>query len=163
MSTEEQNIMDELDAQFGEDMANIPERPSDMLTRQKATFRIESAYLNKSQTSNRKQLTIATVIIESNNEESVGKKYKKNWGLETEENIQWLKKDMRALELDPPTNAKSLAALTQLLTGICFVGSLVPNVDEAFPPNCFINAGARKHDMEGAATNTGGGAPSSDI
>jgi len=149
MGTEEQNITDELAAQFGDEMANIPERPSDQLPRQKATLRVEAAFLNRSATSNRKQLTVATVIIESDNTESIGKKYKKNWGLETEENIQWLKKDMRALELDPPTNAASLAALTQLLTGLCFVGTLVPNVDDSFPPNCYINKGARRHDLEG--------------
>lgn len=151
MATEEQAIVEELNAQFGAEIGDIPERPSALLPRQKAVLKIESAFLNRSQTSGRKQLTIATAIIESDNEESVGKKYKKNWGLETVENFEWLKKDMRSLELEPPSNAKEVFELCALLTGLCFTGQLVPNVDEAFPPNCFINKGARRHEMEGGA------------
>lgn len=161
MSTEEQNIVEELNAQFGVEIADIPERPSDLLPRMKAVLKIESAYLNRSQTSGRKQLTIANVILESDQgEEHVGKKYKKNWGLETAENFQWLKKDMRALEIEPPNNAKEVLELCTQLTGLCFTGQLVPNVDEAFPPNCYINKGARRHELE---DGVGGGASGSDI
>lgn len=158
--SEEQAIVEELNAQFGTEIADIPERPSDLLPRMKAVFQIESAFLNRSQTSGRKQLTIACVIRESDQgEEHVGKKYKKNWGLETTENFQWLKKDIRALEIEPPNNAKEVLELCLQLEGICFAGQLVPNVDEAFPPNCYINKGARKHELESGV----GGQSGSDI
>jgi len=157
MSQEEENIVAELDAQFGAEIGGIEARTADQLPQMKADFRIENAFLNRSQTSGRKQLTIATVVLSSNvGEEYAGKKYSKNWGLETTENWAWLKKDMIALELEPPSDAKCLVALTQQLTGICFTGSLVPNKDENFPPNCFINKGARRHELEGGSPSAGG-------
>lgn len=153
MSTEEQNIVAELDAQFGAAIADIPERPSDLLPRMKVVLKIESAFLNRSQSSGRKQLTASCVILETDGgPEFVGKKYRKQWGLETEENWQWLKKDMRALELEPPSNAQGVLDLCSQLTGLCFTGQLVPNSDEAFPPNCFINKGSRRHEMEGSGS-----------
>lgn len=160
-STEEQAIVEELNAQFGTEIADIPARPSDLLPRMKAVLKIESAFLNRSSTSGRKQLTIACIILETDGgDEFVNKKYKKNWGLETVENFEWLKKDMVALELEPPNNAKEVFELCQQLTGLCFTGQLVPNADEAFPPNCYINKGARRHEME---SGVGVGPGSSDL
>lgn len=155
-SQEEVNIVAELDAQFGTEIATIEARTAEQLPQMKADLRIENAFLNRSSQSGRKQLTIATVILSSNaGEEFVGKKYSKNWGLETVDNWAWLKKDMICLELEPPTDSKSLLALTQQLIGICFTGSLVPNKDENFPPNCFINKGARRHELEGSDASGG--------
>ncbi|KKN52393.1 hypothetical protein LCGC14_0613100 [marine sediment metagenome] len=157
MGTEAENIVNEMAAQFGTEMANIPERTSEQLPKMKAVFKVENAFLNRSQSSNRKQLSISAIIVESNaGEEFIGKKYRKNWGLETADNLSWLKKDMKALELEAPNTPQALVTITEQLNGICFTGSLVPNQDEAFPPNCFINAGARRHDLEGntAATET---------
>ena len=149
-SQEEENIVAELDAQFGAEIANIEARTADQLPRMKVDLRFENAFLNRSDSSGRKQLTGACVILSSDQgEEFVGKKYSKNWGLETAENFAWLKKDMIALELEPPTDAKSVLVLSQQLPGICFTASLVPNKDEAFPPNCYINKGARRHELEG--------------
>jgi len=67
---------------------------------------------------------------------------------------------MKALDLAEPTSPKDLLTITQQLPGICFVAALVENKDEAYPPNCFINAGARRHDLEGGgqAAAQGGGA-----
>jgi len=149
MDMEEKEIMAELEQQFGAELATIPARTVETLPRMRAVFRITNAYLNRSGASGRKQLTIETDIIESDaGAEFVGKTYKKNWGLETVENIQWLKKDMRCLELGEPADAKDIAALCGQLVGICFSGQLVPNTEEGFPPNCFINPGARRHELE---------------
>ena len=149
-SQEEQNIVAELDAQFGAEIASIEARTAEQLPRMKVELKIANAFLNRSDASGRKQLTAATVILSSDaGEEFVDKKYSKNWGLETAENFAWLKRDMIALELEPPTDPKSVLALTQQLVGICFTASLVPNKDEAFPPNCYINKGARRHELEG--------------
>lgn len=158
MSTEEENIVAELEDQFGAEIADIPARTADQLPRMKVAFRIGNAFLNRSQNTGRKQLTAACVILESDaGEEFVGKKYSKQWGVETMENWQWLKKDMLCLELEEPKNAKDLLALCKRLEGICFTGSLVPNIDDAFPPNCFINKGARRHELEGGEGPAGAG------
>lgn len=154
-STEEQDIVAELNAQFGTEIADIPARSAEQLPRMKADLRIENAFLNRSAASGRKQLTASCVILACDaGEEFVGKKYSKQWGLETNDNFQWLKKDILALELPAPTNAKDVGALAQQLTGICFTGQLQPNKDEAFPPNCFINKGARRHELEGGAAGS---------
>ena len=162
MTQEADNIVAELDQQFGSEIAGIEARTSEQLPKMKVEFRIENAFLNRSQQKGRKQLTAACIILASDaGEEFIGKKYSKNWGLDTVENWQWLKKDMLALELEPPQDAKSLVPLTQALMGICFTGSLVPNVDSDFPPNCYLNKGARRHELEGEGT--AGGTASSDI
>jgi len=157
MSQEDENIVAELNSQFGAEIANIEARSAEQLPRMKVELTIENAFLNRSDASGRKQLTAATVILTSDmGDEFVGKKYSKNWGLETTDNWSWLKKDMIALELEPPQDAKSLVALTQQLVGICFTASLVPNKDEAFPPNCYINKGARRHELEGEGAAAAG-------
>ena len=156
-SQEEANIVAELDAQFGGEIAGIAARTAEQLPQMKVEFKIENAFLNRSSQSGRKQLTASMVILSSDvGDEFIGKKYSKNWGLETADNWAWLKKDMIALELEPPTDAKSLLAITQTLTGICLTASLVPNKDENFPPNCYFNKGARRHELEGDGTSTGG-------
>jgi len=150
MNNEEQNIVSELEEQFGGAIAGIPERVAEQLPKMKCVLLIKNAFLNRSQASGRKQLTIQTEVVESDaGEEFVGKDYKKNWGLETEENFSWLKKDMVALELEPPQSAKDLVPLCAQLEGLCFEAQLAPNVDENFPPNCYINKGARRHELEG--------------
>jgi len=159
-SQEELNIVSEVEEQFGDEIANIKARTAEQLPRMKATFLIENAFLNRSSQSGRKQLTASMVILSSEaGEEFKGKKYSKNWGLETAENWAWLKKDMIALELEPPSDGKSLTRLTQQLPGICFTGSLVPNKDESFPPNCYINKGARRHELEDGSEDAATGSP----
>lgn len=163
MTEEEQKIVAELDAQFGATIADIPERPSDSLPRMTADLKVESAYLERSAQSGRKQLVASCMLLASSaGEESVGKKYKKKWGLETEENWQWLKRDTKALELEPPSTSKALVTLCQQLTGICFTAQLTPNKDQAFPPNCFINPGARRHDLEGGGSGAAPAAATTD-
>lgn len=154
METEEQNILNELDAQFGDTgIQEIPERTSEQLPKMKVIFRIENTFINRSSQSGRKQLVADCSILETDaGDEFLGKKYKKQWGLETAENWSWLKKDMKCLELDPPQKVKDLVRLTNELTGLCFHAQLAPNQDEAFPPNCYINKGARAHEYEGAAS-----------
>jgi len=162
MSQEEENIVAELEDQFGTEIASIEARTSEQYPQMKVELKIENAFLNRSTQSGRKQLTAATIILTSDvGEEFIGKKYSKVWGLDTVENWQWLKKDMIALELEPPMDAKSLVPLTQALMGICFTASFVPNKDDSFPPNCFINKGARRHELEGEGAT--GGTVSSDI
>jgi hypothetical protein len=130
-------------------MADIEAKTSEQLPKMKVVFCIKNAFLERSGSSGRKQLTADCIILESDiGEEFVNKKYTKRWGLETEENIQWLKKDMNALELPEPKTPKDILSLAGALVGICFNGQLVPNTDESFPPNCFINKGARRHELE---------------
>jgi len=164
MATEEEQIVAELEAQYGDDgIEQIEALESAQLPKMKAAFKIDAAFLNKSASSGRKQLTIDCIILESDaGDEFVGKKYQKRWGLETDENLQWFKKDMVGLELEAPKKPREFLALCGTLNGLCFMGSLVPNSDEAYPPNCFINKGARRHDLEGGATpaKVGGGAES---
>lgn len=158
MSTQDEtDIAAEVGAQFGEGMADIGARPGTELPKMKGSFKITNAWLSRSQTSGRKQLEAETEILASDaGDEFVGKKYTKRWGLESEENMQWLNSDMLALGLEEPKSKEGLLALSTTLIGICFNASLVPNKDEAFPPNMFINRGARREDLEGE----GSGKPS---
>jgi len=162
MSTEEeQNIINELDAQFGAAVADIPLKGTEQLPKMKVVLTCENAFINRSGNSGRKQFVATCKILESDTgQEFIGKTYKKNWGLETAENWGWLKRDMASLELAEPAKPSDLLQLAQQLIGLCFTASMVPNDDEAFPPNCYINKGARRHDLEGGTTASPGAANS---
>lgn len=152
-NNEEQNIVSELSAQFDAQLADIEARPSGQLPKMNCVLKVTNAFLERSQASGRKQMTVTTTILESNaGEEFVGKEYKKHWGLETAENWAWLKRDCKSLELEEPTTAAKLLTIANAMIGICFSAQLVPNSDEAFPPNCYINKGARRRDYEGAGS-----------
>ena len=159
-SNEQQDIVQEMGAQFG-DMANIDAAPQQVqLPKSKVALLIKTAYLNRSQASNRKQLVGSCTVLEcSAGDEFIGKTYNKIWGLETEQNIQYFKRDITNLELTPPTKPEDLITLCQQLTGICFDGSLVPNTDDQYPPNCFINRGARRAELEGQQSPVEGAKP----
>ena len=144
-----QNIVDDLQAGFGESFGEISTRPeAEQLPKSKVTLKVTNAYLNRS-TNGRKQASAVCTVLEcSAGDEFKGHTYTKNWGLETEENIRWFKTDLTHLEVDPPKSPKDLVAIMSRLTGICFDASLSPNADDAYPPNCYINRNARRTDLE---------------
>lgn len=110
----------------------------------KAQLKIENVYLNRAKSSNRKQLIAVCKITAHETEPAViDKKYYKMWGLETEENLQWLINDVANLELKKPTSLKQLPKLINEMMGVEFEGAFVDNKDPNYPPNMFINAGAR--------------------
>lgn len=147
-----QEIAAELESQFSENFSEIGTRPEqEQMPKCKVALKITNGYLGRSSGSGRKQLTIVTEVLEcSAGEQFVGHTYTKNWGLETSENIQWLNSDLSNLEIAYAKTPQELVALANALTGVCFDGSLNPNADPQFPPNCYINKGARRKDLEGA-------------
>lgn len=153
MSQEEQSIVSELEAQFGAAYSEAGTREVEQLPKMRAVLRITNAFLDRS-SNNRKQLNAECEILESDAGDTyVGKTYTKRWGLETAENLQWLNGDMVSLGLTPPLTPTALLELKVGLVGICLTASLVPNTDEQFPPNCYINKGARREDLEGTSTS----------
>jgi len=117
------------------------------------TVRVENAYLNRSQ-SGRKQLTAYCVVLKHEREGNEGKTYYKNWGLETTENISWLKSDLINLGIEPPKNAQDLLRVCKELQGIVFEATLVENRDNQFPPNMYINRGARRDGEEPSSSSS---------
>jgi hypothetical protein len=93
--------------------------------------------------------------------ELVGHTYTKNWGLKTAENVQWLNADLVSLEFDIIKQKEDFLSVASSLIGIAFDCSLVPNSDAQYPPNCYINRGARRRDLEGTGTGTGTGTKAS--
>lgn len=149
-SDEEKGIAQELDVQFGTGLADIEKEPfQEQLPPGNYAFRIKNAYLNRSGQTNRKQLIAPGVVLETDaGDELVGKPYSKVWGLENEQNLKYFKRDMEALELPEPKTSADILTLCTLLVGKCFQAILVANKEEQYPPNCYLNKGARRKDLE---------------
>ena len=153
---EQENVLAELEAEFETGYEGIEPRPfAAQFPRCTIKAEITNAYLNHSSgASNRKQLVATCILFEcSAGAEYEGKTYTKTWGLENEQNLEWLKRDMLALDVVPPKNPKDLLRVINELMGIKFSAQLVPNKEdpEQYPANMWLNRGARI--VEGA---TGG-------
>ena len=118
-----------------------------------AVMRIDNVWLQRTQKKNYLQLaTQCTILEHSASPEIVGGTYQKSWGLETDENFAWLNGDLVNLELDPvkrATLAADIDARMKQMASICFNTVLVENNERGYPPVSFINAGARRRDLEG--------------
>ena len=148
---EQDEVLAELEAEFSAGYEDIAARPfSEQFPRCKVKVEITNAFLNRSSgEANRKQLVATCTILEcSAGEEFVNRTYSKSWGLENEQNLEWLKRDMLALDVVPPKNPKDLLRVANELTGIIFAAQLVPNKtdSEQYPANMWINRGARISD-----------------
>lgn len=151
---EQEEVLAELEQEFETGYEGIDARPfAVQFPRCTIKAEITNAYLNRSSgASGRKQLVATCVLFEcSTGEEYEGKTYTKTWGLENEQNLEWLKRDMLALDIVPPKNPKDLLRVINELMGMKFSAQLVPNKEdpEAFPPNMWLNRGAR---IEGGAS-----------
>ncbi len=145
---EQDEVLTELELEFSEGYEGIDPRPfATQFPRCKITVEITNAFINRSSgQAARKQLAATCNIIEcSAGEEFVNKTYTKTWGLENAQNLEWLKRDLLALDIVPPKNPKDLLRIVNELMGINFTAQLVPNKEdpEQFPPNMWINRGAR--------------------
>lgn len=145
---EQDEVLVDLEATFGTGFEDVEARPfAVQFPRCTIKAEITNAYLNRSSgASNRMQLVAICKIFEcSAGEEYEGKTYTKAWGLANEQNLEWFKRDMLALDIAAPKNPKDILRVINELMGICFTGQLVPNKEdpEQFPPNMWLNRGAR--------------------
>ncbi len=152
---EQDEVLAELEAEFKEGYEGIDARPfSVQFPRCKVVVEITNAFLGRSTgEAARKQLVATCNILEcSAGEEFEGKPYSKSWGMENEQNLEWLKRDMLALDIVPPKNPRDILRVINELISIKFVAQLVPNKQdpEQFPANMWINRGARI--LEGATS-----------
>ncbi len=152
--TEQEEILAELEQESETSFENVTPRPfAVQFPRCTIKAEITNAYINRSScTTARKQLVATCVLFEcSAGEEYEGKTYTKTWGLINEQNLEWLARDMLALDIVPPKNPKDLLRVINELMGVKFSAQLAPNREdpEAFPPNMWLNRGARI--IEGAA------------
>lgn len=151
---EQEEVLAELEADFGAGFEDIEARPfAVQFPRCTVKVEITNAFLARSSgAAARKQLVATCDIFEcSAGEEYEGKTYTKTWGLANEQNVEWLKRDMLALDIVPPKNPKDLLRVANELAGVKFSAQLVPNREdpEQYPPNMWINRGARI--IEGAS------------
>ncbi len=152
--SEQDEVLAELEQAFGAGYEEIEARPfAVQFPRCTIKAEITNAYLGRSSgTAARKQLVATCVIFEcSAGEEFEGKTYTKTWGLENVQNLEWLKRDMLALDIVPPKNPRDLNRVMNELMGIKFSAQLVPNREDPdqFPANMWLNRGARI--LEGAS------------
>ena len=170
MSSEQEQVQEDvladLTAQFGEgglgDVAAKPDANS--IPKCTAIVKATNAYLNRSQ-KGRKQLTMVVEILSCDLPENyVGATFFKNWGLETETNLQWLYGDLASLEIAPPKLPADLIKIANQLQQIpAFKVSFVPNVDPQYGPNMYINKGALSVDIGiSTAGNAATSAPKKD-
>ena len=152
---EQDEVLAELEEDFAEGYEGIDARPFMVqFPRCKVSVEVTNAFLGRSSgAAARKQLVATCTIFEcSAGAEFEGKTYSKSWGMENAQNLEWLKRDMLALDIVPPKNPKDILRVINELMGIKFAAQLVPNKEdpEQFPSNMWINRGARI--IEGAAS-----------
>jgi hypothetical protein len=114
-------------------------------------LRITNAYLDKTGKGIKFLAMECTILASDQGEANVGKNYVKKFNLETQENFQWLNDALVNMDLAKISKAADLLERTQQLAGICFHASFDDAKDTAFWQPCYINRGARRSDLEGAA------------
>lgn len=149
-----EDLLRELD-EGGIDIGDVDARTQEQIAAGKGVLNCTNAFVNRSRKASRLQLTaVCTVTAHENGDEFIGKTYHKSWGLKEKENLEWFKGDLVNLEIDPPKDNPDIARVIKELIGISFECTFVDN--EGFPPNCYINAGAR----QGSLNDSEGGKPS---
>lgn len=146
MPDDQTEIVADLESDFQDGFEGIEARPfAAQFPRGTYGLEITNAYLGRSGSSGRKQIVANCTVFEAPNAEYIGKTYTKTWGLKDAQNIEWLKRDMIALDIKPPAGASDLPRVCNELMGIKLRGNLVPNREdpEQYPPNLFLNRGAR--------------------
>ena len=156
--SEQDDVMAELQSQHkAEDVEGVEAPKRDQIAAGKASFRIDNIYLNRSQ-KGRKQLTAVCEITDhAAGPDAIGSMYYKMWGLETPQNLSWLKGDLTNFELDTKlinNPIQNLQDVINAMQDLHFQGTLVPNKEAQYPPNLFINPGARLKETP-ASTGTG--------
>jgi len=151
MTNEQEEVIASLETEFQTGFEDIPARPfAVQFPRCSIKAEIVNAYLNRSSSASaRKQLVAVCNVYEcSAGEEFEGKTYNKIWGLENTQNLEWLKRDLQALDVAPPKNPKDLLRVVNELQGIKFSAQLTPNREDPdnYPPNMWLNRGARISD-----------------
>lgn len=128
----------------GIDIGDVDARTSTQIAAGKGILKCTNAFINRSRKKGRLQLTaVCEVTAHESGDEFIGETYHKNWGLKSKENLEWFKGDLANLEIDAPKDNPDILRVIGDLTGISFEVTFVDN--EGYPPNCFINAGARQN------------------
>ena len=125
-----------------------------------AILRVSNTMLNRSRSGKAQLVAVCDITDHQGDASSIGMSFHKRWGLETAQNFEWLKGDALHLGLGPINSKDDITKFKDDLTeggGIEFVGSFVANEDEQYPPNLFINAGARKLPEHSGQTGPAGG------
>ncbi len=157
MADETKDVMDELSAGWNEEMVNAG---TDAIKAGKAVMKSTNAFLNRSQ-KGRKQLNIQLEIVEHDSDPGlVGRKLPMRFGLDAVEDIKRLNSALTNLELEIVRQPQDVLRVVRELDGIMFAATIAENKDPQFPPNVYVNAGARRRDLEDAA-KSGGSAPAS--
>jgi len=149
MSDADQNsIIDEVNAQFENE--EIGTRDTSIAIGE-AVLRCTNCFLTRSKGKGRKTMVAECIIVQHEEDGQEGKTYQKRWGLENPQNLAWLNGDLHNLDLEvlsAKTMKEDLARVVTELLGKCFIVALVENADTQYPPNAFINKGARRYDLE---------------
>ncbi len=116
-------------------------------------MRCTNQFLNRS-TNGRKQENWACVVLQHETDSaSVGSPHKITFGLETREDIKRLNTALVNLGFAPISGGKDkikeeITRIHREMQGVCFSAKLVPNQKPEFAHNAYINAGARRKDLE---------------
>jgi len=137
---EQQEVLSSLDENL---LGGTEKRPFQDWVAQDVVLRVENEFFERSQ-SGRRQLCFDCVVVQSTVEGQVGRTYTKRWGLETADNIAWLKRDFEGLDLGEFSTIKDLKEKAAAAVGIRFAAKLVPDKNDEWPPSCYINKHARR-------------------
>lgn len=130
----------------------------------RGVLRIKDMYLERSSGKKRLQLTAVCELLSHDEDATFESKepkatYSKSWGLDKAESLSWIAGDFANLGMPLPSVTidliKRVIEITekQLMLGWCFEVTF-KNKDPKYAAVSYINAGARREDLESAVGNT---------
>lgn len=153
-SQEQQQIIEQMKQEQGDDLVkNTDARTREQIAPgQGVVFKIVNGFLRRSQQQGVPQAVFVCEIVDHpEGDKWVGRNYYNTYGIHTESGISWFKAACNNLEIGEPESYDDIISKLNEAVGVVFQGNLVANREDAdqYPPNLFINRGARKREVEG--------------
>lgn len=159
MANEEADVMKDLAAEWKPEMANAG---TSGVPAGNATLKVTNAFIERSK-NGRKQLTLQVEVLDHKQDPTAnGSKLPMRFGLDFATKIDDLKRLNTALinlQLAPISGPLDVQRACRELSSVCFDGVVAKNNDPQFPPNVYVNGGARRKDLEGATSGSTTGTP----
>lgn len=150
MPDNEQDILAELEQQWQQD-PKLANAGTTRAVEGDVTVRCTNSYLNRSQ-KGRKQMNWPLDVLEHKQDPTgAGTKTIVRWGLETVEDMKRLNTALVNLGIEPIASHADIMRVNRQMQengGVCFNAKLAENKNPEFPPNVYVNPGARRKDLE---------------
>jgi hypothetical protein len=155
MADEQNDVLKELEGMWGDELRNAG---TNRAPAGNATLKVVNAFVNRSQ-NGRKQMNWTVEVVEHDSDESAaGSKIPMRFGIENVQDLKRINTALVNLQMEVVKEPKDFLRVMREIMGVHFDGKIVDNKEPEFPPNVYVNAGARRKDLEVNAPKPAAGA-----